>query len=509
MKQSYLSHILLVILFTLRIVIAQQVFSFKGCYSQSDVNSLSLESQGSYTYQSPSYCQGLCSEYQFYALMDGGDCYCGNSLKKLLTLKTVDSSECSTNCNGWPDDKCGGPSAMDVYGNDEALIASDTDSSSSSSSSSSTASSSSSSSTASSSSSSSTASSSSSSSAATSSSTSTSTSTSKSTTYMSSTQASSSKSSSSYSSSSSSHSSSSSSSSSTISSSNSASSSDSSSSHTPTTILTSLEYTTRIVTKSVVSAPNQTPGTIYVTTTSLVQTVTPTAVVLNSKNSSGSKGSSISGGAIAGIVIGVVFGTFFLILAIYFCFFRRNNRKNNEPDLEETKHYQPYSFGDENATPIILPPSSSTSNWRIPSRHNTTATNSRTNTNSSFSNFSKNGVEMLDATSTPTIINRTSMQNLTPKIKHPSTVFEEPIPFVDAGNQRFSTSSLPDMMEERPPLRIVNPDDNNSLAKHDTNKLEQFISSNDNNFNLDDSYVDLSRSSDDQSYNEKMSHSSR
>lgn len=489
MKQSYRSHILLVVLLTLRLVTAQQVFSFKGCYSQSDVNSLSLESQGSYTYQSPSYCQGLCSEYQFYALMNGGDCYCGNSLKKLLTFTTLDSSECSSNCNGWPDDKCGGSNAMDVYGNDEALIESDTDSSSSSSATTSSSSSS------------------------------TSTSTSKSTTSRSSTESSSSKSTSISSSSSSRSSSSrsissttSSSSSSTTSSGSSTSSSTSASSfssRTPTTILTSLEYTTRIVTKSVVSAPNQTPGTIFVTTTSLVQTVTPTAVVLNSKNSGGSKGSSISGGAIAGIVIGVVFGTFFLILGIYFFFFRRNNRKNNEPDLEETKHYQPYSFGDENATPIILPPSSSTSNWRIPSRHNTTATNSRTNTNSSFSNFSKNGAEMLDTTSTPTIINRTSMQNLTPKIKHPSTVFEEPIPFVDAGNQRFSTSSLPDMMEERPPLRIVNPDDNNSLAKHDTNKLEQFISSNDNNFNLDDSYVDLSRSSDDHSYNEKISQSSR
>lgn len=274
--------------------------------------------------------------------------------------------------------------------------------------------------------------------------------------------------------------------------------------------MTSLEYTTMVVTQSVISASDQTPATIYVTTTSLVQTVAPTVESLNSKNSSNSKGSSLSGGAIAGIVIGVVFGTLFLILAIYFFFFHKRNRKDNDADLEETKHYQPYSFGDENATPIILPPSSSTSNWRIPSRHNTTNTNSHSNTNSSFSNFSmplKNGTDVLDSTSNSTM-NRTSMQNLTPKIKHPSTVFEEPIPFVDAGNQRFSTSSLPDMMEERAPLRIVNPDNNNPLVKHETNKLEQFISNNNNNFNLDDSYVDLSRSSDDHSYNEKISENS-
>lgn len=97
------------------------------------------------------------------------------------------------------------------------------------------------------------------------------------------------------------------------------------------------------------------------------------------------------------------------------------------------------------------------------------------------------------------------MQNLTPKVKHPSTVFEEPIPYIDNGNQRFSTSSLPDMMEQRPPLRIVNPDDAESLAKHDTNKLEEFISRNDNNYNLDDSFADTTRSSEDHSYNEKIS----
>lgn len=454
--QSLTCYIISIVFLFLRISNAQS-FSHQGCYSESDLENLSLDSQGSFTYQTPSYCQGLCSTFDFYALLNGESCYCGSSLSDLESLSEVSQSQCDVNCNGWPSDTCGGSSAMDVYTNDAATAASSSSSSSSS--------------------------------RTSTSSTTTSTSTSSSSSTRVSSSSISSVTSNTYISSY------------TSSSSTDHSSSIDSSSSSSSTIMTSIRYTTHIVTASVISASNQIPTTIFVTTTSLVQTVTPQSSLDSASTDNSNKSSSLSDGAIAGIVIGVLFGTLFLVLLIVFLFFYKRSNKNQESDLEETKQYQPYSFGDENATPIVIPPTSS-SNWRIPSRTNTA------NTSSSFSNFSmtmknNNGGEII-IESNPNS-NATSMHNSTPKVKHPSTVFEEPVSYIETGgNQRFSTSSLPDMIEQRP-LRIVNPDDNDMLSKQETTILEEFINNNNNNdnLNLNDSYVDLSRSSDEQSYDEK------
>ena len=139
------------------------------------------------------------------------------------------------------------------------------------------------------------------------------------------------------------------------------------------------------------------------------------AASINAK-SSGSGSKSLSTGAIVGIVIGVVVGVALVAAAILF-FIWRHRKQKQAADLEQTKHYQPYSFGEKDA--IILPAGGST----------TTA-----------------------PSSTPTPI-------YMPHADTSRTPFEgEQSREDDYARDRFSASSLPDVMQERP-LRIVNPDE--------------------------------------------------
>lgn len=214
---------------------------------------------------------------------------------------------------------------------------------------------------------------------------------------------------------------------------------------------------------------DQQQQTVYITTTSVVSNPSPTSSGdANSLSAvgKGSKGKSgLSGGAIAGIVIGVIAGVAILAMLLVFLLWRRH-KSNQEPDLEETKQYQPYSFGDADANPIILPPSRSTSNWRKPSRtdlgsneNNSVAVpNGALGANNSISRSSNKSNNMFASDD----------QNAIALQSHPSTVFEEP-PSLYGGNQRFSTGSLPDMMQERQ-LRVVNPDDSRSRLDEITNE---------------------------------------
>lgn len=206
------------------------------------------------------------------------------------------------------------------------------------------------------------------------------------------------------------------------------------------------------MTQSVVSQANQEASTIFITRTSVYATAssTPssTSASINGKSSS-SKSKGLSGGAIAGVVVGVVCGTLALLaLAIFFFVWKKRRQSSQHVDLEETKQYQPYSLGDADANPVI-PPSTSSSNWHIPSRNNTALSK---NTASTFATYDlptrvpggRDSVITGDA------------HNINKRSHFPSVVYEEP-PSIYNGNQRFSATSLPDMMEERQ-LHIVNPD---------------------------------------------------
>ena len=212
-----------------------------------------------------------------------------------------------------------------------------------------------------------------------------------------------------------------------------------------------------MVTKAIVSTSDQHQETIFVTKTSVVEktSAVATAASLDNKSSSNSK-RRLSGGAIAGIVIGVVFGVTFIILVLLFLIWRR--RKSEDIlDLEETKHYQPYSFGDEDANPIRPPPSSATTNWMRHSRGNTAGS---IGTSNMYGLPMSNGANYSSPSSNASgsiINNLAGLQDATVQKQNlPSTVFEE-ANSLNSVNERFSANSLPDMMMSGP-LQVVNPD---------------------------------------------------
>ncbi|PTN35071.1 Wsc2p [Saccharomyces cerevisiae] len=413
---------ILVWLIYIRAALADQ-FTYKACYSASDIRKLGLTYKGVYEYQSVSYCQNECPGQAVVALFNGTGCYCGGSVAQLQSLTQVDSSKCDVSCAGWPYQNCGGSSAMNVYINNAASTADSTSSTATSTSTTSSSSTSVSSKT-------STkldtktSTSSSTHSSSSSSTTSTTTSSSETTTSSSSSSSSSSTSTTSTTSTTSKTSSTPATSSSTTSTSSSTSTATVTSTPSSTSIGTSTHYTTRVVTQSVVSQANQQASTIFITRTSVYATVSSTSFstssLLNGKSSS-SKSKGLSGGAIAGVV---------------------------HVDLEETKQYQPYSLGDADANPVI-PPSASSTNWHIPSRNNTALSK---NTASTFATYD---LPTRAPGGRDSIITGDA-HNISKRSHFPSVVYEEP-PSIYNGNQRFSATSLPDMMEERQ-LHIVNPD---------------------------------------------------
>ncbi|KAI4165081.1 MAG: hypothetical protein LQ342_001358 [Letrouitia transgressa] len=84
--------------------------TFKGCFSSSKP----LEDQGSWTYQSPGYCQTLCVGINkpVMGTTEGSNCWCGDFIP--AASSKVADSKCSTDCQGYPDDKCGGPGTWSV-----------------------------------------------------------------------------------------------------------------------------------------------------------------------------------------------------------------------------------------------------------------------------------------------------------------------------------------------------------------------------------------------------------
>ena len=76
--------------------------TYSGCYSSSKP----LIDQGSWTYQSPGYCQGLCVKLNkpVMATTGGSNCFCGDQLP-LASSKTSDS-QCDTPCFGYDKINC-------------------------------------------------------------------------------------------------------------------------------------------------------------------------------------------------------------------------------------------------------------------------------------------------------------------------------------------------------------------------------------------------------------------
>lgn len=529
----------IIIAFFILLTSADDAFSYSGCYLSSSLQSMGLTSKGSYTWQSPSYCEGQCSGSAFIALTEGGYCYCGSNVD-ILSISKQSESNCDTGCYGWPADMCGDSDGyyMNVYVNKDKVNTLSSSSTSAMASTSATTF---------------TGSAIFSSSGFTSSSTGSVSHSHSSLSLSQSVFISTSKLSQSSSiQSSTGNQISSASSLTTISTSTQASSPSSS----PTSrvsstsnSVSSIQLTTKVITKSVITTSDKLQRTIVITATSVIETAVITAsagayyngtMSLNNKSTS-----SLSGGAIAGIVVGCVVGVIIIIaLVVFYFLYWKHHSKNNALDIEESKQYQPYSFGDQDANPVFIPESTgylnrgsikskfngdsnnnsnNNSSWKLPSR---TSTRNNSNSNLNGSNNSSDvfnkrngsihssgtltnrsipmGNEIIDGSNgnNSNVNNMATFTNPSTLKTHimrrsqlPSTVFEEPTntSFYD-GVQRFSTSSLPDMMEERKPLRIVNPDDS-SIRIYDNSDNNE-----DNTNHTMESGISTSSSMDDEKY---------
>ncbi|KAG0657489.1 hypothetical protein C6P45_002427 [Maudiozyma exigua] len=449
------------------ITFAADPYNYKGCYSTSDVSS-SLNEQGYYLYQSVNYCEEACDNSVVAALFDGSTCYCSNSASFLNGLTPLSESECSISCNGWPEQICGGASAMNVYINanvdisssavetspqstDSRLLLAATSSTSSSLSSRRTISSS--------------------SRKSTPASTSSSTSTSQSETDLTSTSLSSP--------------------SSTV---TAASSTRSSKSQQVSTFI-SIRYTTNVIVQSVVMTSNGPASTVLVTATSIVTSETASSTASgnidnanNNNKSTNGNHKKLSGGAIAGIVIGVVFGVLFIILFIAILYFiRRRDRKKNDMviDLSENKQYQPYSYGEEEISPVVVPPTNTLT--KNNSKYNPSAKTwgiiktSRTSSSSASLKSNTYSGNLLNEEPQPTTIidenkihsnirddpsssngNNCNTNNNNYHLGD-DNIFEDPVT-IYASENIFSATSLQDIGADNR-LRIVNPDDPENPAE--------------------------------------------
>ncbi|AMD22112.1 HGL228Wp [Eremothecium sinecaudum] len=360
----------------------------QGCYSRSDLKD-ALKRNNQYKYQSQSYCKMKCGNTALVALIEGDLCYCGDDDSILNKVSPVEDSKCSDPCKGYPYELCGGDDFFTVFLNsklvDDIKPRSSSSSSSSTSRPSSTAS------------------------------------------------QSSSRSTSSSSSSSSSKPPASSAPSSPSSSPPSSSpppptpttTDDTTSSSSPlSTILSTSEVTTE---KTIVNSDNQTRTTV-ITATNVIY-VSPTASSASSSSADPTTTSnpsavpnrkSLSGGAIAGIVVGVaIFVALALLLAV-FLWHRREDEDSDISDFEQKRFHQPYSLGDQDPLPAHpIPPTLSHSN-----NHGGMAqrqVNPVSHMNGNTSQFSQ----------------------------YPEPTYGQP---------KIADSSLPDVVTESRHLRIANPD---------------------------------------------------
>lgn len=450
---KYLLPLLLLLTLQLNLVAADVQFNYQGCYKSSDVSS-SLDEIGYYQFQSVNHCQESCGSSAVAAIFEGSTCYCSDSASFLDSLTSLSESECDINCNGWPYQKCGGSAAMNLYINTDAVVDSTTNkqSSTSSSSSRSTA-------------------------LTTTTTSSPGTSTSHSTASTSSKSLSSSIASDVSSLSTDLSSSSSSRRTSSSSSSSSRSSTSTSSTEAQVSTYVSIRYTTNVIVHSIIKTSNRPASTILVTETSIVSTETASAAPNSDNNNKTTNGShkKLSGGAIAGIVIGVVFGVIFLVLLVALLYFLHRRNKNPDDlvvDLRENKQYQPYSYGEEEISPVVVPSTNTLTRGNtkhsMPPKSWGIVRSSKTSSSSgSFQSKNASGNLLNEEPLPTTIIDENKIHsnmrdenpsNLTGTnlMEHANT-FEYPVT-IYASENMFSATSLQDIGNDNR-LRIVNPDD--------------------------------------------------
>lgn len=78
-----------------------------GCF---DALPGSFQALGEYSWQSSKYCASQCSGYDYFALYNGNQCFCGSSAPS----GGADGS-CDISCVGYPSETCGGSGSYNVF----------------------------------------------------------------------------------------------------------------------------------------------------------------------------------------------------------------------------------------------------------------------------------------------------------------------------------------------------------------------------------------------------------
>ncbi|KAK0290709.1 WSC domain [Friedmanniomyces endolithicus] len=96
---------------TLRPRQANPAMTYQACYS----SSAGLTDQGSFEYQTSSYCQNICVKQNqaVLGLSAGSDCWCGDTLPPASSK--VDDSSCNKPCNGYGSQMCGGIGFYSIF----------------------------------------------------------------------------------------------------------------------------------------------------------------------------------------------------------------------------------------------------------------------------------------------------------------------------------------------------------------------------------------------------------
>ncbi|KKK19662.1 hypothetical protein P175DRAFT_0498753 [Aspergillus ochraceoroseus IBT 24754] len=89
---------------------SSQITTYLGCYT--DLNG--MKDQGSFQFQSVSYCTDLCAKTDVaFAALRGDSCLCGDSAPAETDI--VSDDNCNYPCAGWPKVMCGGNARWSVY----------------------------------------------------------------------------------------------------------------------------------------------------------------------------------------------------------------------------------------------------------------------------------------------------------------------------------------------------------------------------------------------------------
>lgn len=89
---------------------AHGAFNYIGCYANTGV---SLAFRNTYPSSPVGQCSALCSQNKYIGVIDGAQCYCGDSVP---LSSPVSDANCNSNCTGL-DGNCGGSSFYAVYNN--------------------------------------------------------------------------------------------------------------------------------------------------------------------------------------------------------------------------------------------------------------------------------------------------------------------------------------------------------------------------------------------------------